>query len=218
MVELGKIEKPKPESYAGKKKLYCVQNMYLPENAPDEYKRLFHKYWDEVSQQIEKIEVAGKIKKVFCESIYSSREEALDTLGRMNERAVQIIKKKLEEDGTLLPLENKEIFGPFLDWSNCLMMVKTKEVFDKVQEFYMEFLNKRFQHILNVIENNLTEGEAGLLIMRNEDRARIQFPSDIEIFLVIPPSHDNLLKWLREQLKDREKEKNSKEPRGKSET
>ena len=44
MVELGKIEKPEKESYAGKKKLYCVRNLYLMDDSPDEYKKLFHKY------------------------------------------------------------------------------------------------------------------------------------------------------------------------------
>jgi hypothetical protein len=209
MVELSRIEKPKVKSYMGKKKLYCVQNVYLLEDAPDEYKKLYHTYWNEVVQQIEKIEVAGKITKVFCENVYVTGEEALSTLGRMNERAAQLIKKKLREGGTLLPLENKEIFGPFLDWGNCLMVVKTKEVFDKVQEFYTESLNKRLQHILNVIENNLMEGEAGLLILREEDRVKLQFPSDIEVFLVTPPSYDNLLKWLREQLsKDKKRLEN----------
>ncbi len=65
MAELGKIEKPDNKHYSGKKKLYCVRNMYLVEDAPEEYKSLFNKYWDEVAQQIEKIEVAGKIKTVF---------------------------------------------------------------------------------------------------------------------------------------------------------
>jgi hypothetical protein len=52
-----------------------------------------------------------------------------------------------------------------------------------------------------VIENNLAVGETGLLIMRDEDRAKIQFPKDIEVFLVTPPSYDDIMKWFREQLK-----------------
>jgi hypothetical protein len=203
MVELSKIERPDVKQFVGKKKLYCVPNAYLLEDAPEEYKGLYNTYWDEVAQQIEKIEVAGKIMKIFCENIYVTGKEALDTLERMNVRAAQIIKKKLDEGGTLLPLESKEIFGPFVDWGNCLMVVKTKEVFEKIHEFYIEFLNKRLEHILKVIESNLKEGEAGLLIIRDEDRVKIQFPNDIEIFLVTPPSYDNLLKWVREQLQQK---------------
>ncbi len=209
MAELGKIEKPDNKHYSGKKKLYCVRNMYLVEDAPEEYKNLFNKYWDEVIQQIEKIEVAGQIKKIFCENIHVSGEEALDILGKMNERAAQILKNMLEKGSALLPLESEEIFGPFLDWSNCLMAVRTNEVFEKIHEFYKESLNKRLQHILSVIENNLAVGETGLLIMRDEDRAKIQFPKEIEVFLVTPPSYDDIMKWFREQLKTKRDKKAS---------
>ena len=200
MVELGKIDRPDAEIFAGKRKLYCVANIYSIEDAPDDYMELFNKYWDEVAQQIEKIEAAGKIKKIFCEIIYNQEDESLNILAQINERIPQIIKKKLEEGGALFPLETKEIFGPLTDWGNCLRVVYTKDVFTKVLEFYTEFSNKRFQHILGTIDNNLSEAEAGLLIMRDEDRAKLQFPNDIEVFLVTPPSYDDIIRWFREKL------------------
>lgn len=202
MVELGQIDRPNAESFTGKRKLYCVPNIYPLFDTPDDYKELFTKYWDEVAQQIEKIEVAGKIKKIFCEMIYPQGEEMLNILARFNERIQQIVKKKLEEGGTLLPLEDKEIFGPFIDWGNCLKVVSTKEVFTKVLDFYTEFSNKRLQHILGVIDSNLAEAEAGLLIMKDEDRAKLQFPGDIEVFLVTPPSYDDIMRWFREKWKE----------------
>lgn len=199
MIELGQIDKPTVESFAGRRKLYCVPNIYPIEDAPDDYKELFNKYWDEVAQQIEKIEVAGKIKKIFCEIIYLQGEEALNILAKLNDRALQIIKKKLDEGGTLFPLENKEIFDTYVDWGNCLRVVNTKEVFTKVFEFYTDLSNKRLQHILSVIDCNLSVPEAGLLLMKDEDRAKLQFPDDIEVFLVTPPSYDDILKWIREK-------------------
>ncbi len=211
MAELGKIEKPALESFDGKKKLYCIRNLYILQDSPEEYKKLFHRYWDEVSLQIEKIEAGEKIKKVFCENIFDSDKQTLDSLVKINERAVQIIKSNLDKGGTLLALDKKEIFGPFMDWSNCLMVTRTHEVFNKIQEFYTDSLNTRIDHILDIIEKNLSAGEAGLLIMRDEDRAKIQFPADIEVFLITPPSLDDLLKWLRGQILDRNKETDSKE-------
>ncbi|MEW6002220.1 MAG: hypothetical protein AB1638_06180 [Nitrospirota bacterium] len=202
MAELGKIEKPPVESFAGKRKLYCVSNIYPLRDPPDDYKELFDRYWNEVEQQIEKLEVAGKIKKIFCEIIHDEGEEALDELGRINDRALQIVKKKIEEGGTLFPLEKIEIFGAYMDWANCLQIVITEEVFKKVFDFYTEISNKRFEHILNVIVNNLSEPEAGLLIMKAEDRAKLQFPKDIEVFLVTPPSYDEILRWVREKLRE----------------
>lgn len=210
MVELGQIEKPEIESFTGKRKLYCVSNIYPLEDAPDDYKNLFNKYWDDVAQQIEKVEFAGKIKKIFCEMIYLYNEDALNSLAKLNEKALQIVKKKLEEGGALLPIENKEIFGAYIDWGNCLKIINTEEVFKKVLEFYSESSNKRLQHILNVIDNNLSGSEAGLLIMRSEDRAKLQFPNDIEVFLITPPSYDDIMKWFRERWQEITQQQNSK--------
>jgi hypothetical protein len=200
MVELGQIDKPETEMFLGKRKLYCVANVYPIEDAPDEYKELFNKYWDEVVQQVEKIEAAGKIKKIFCEIIYDQGDESMNILTKLNERIVQIIKKKVEEGGTLFPLESKEILGPYTDWGNCLRVVYTKEVFMKVLEFYTEFSDKRLQQIISIIDSNLSDAEAGLLLMKDEERVKLQFPSDIEVFLITPPSYDDIIRWFREKL------------------
>ncbi len=202
MTELGQIKKPSVEGFKTKRKLYCISNVYPLHDAPADYAALIDKYWNEVIQQTEKIELAGKIKKIFCESIYVQGEEALNTLSKINEKALQIIKKKIEEGAVLLPIENKEIFGPFLDWANCLKVVRTQDVFTKIFEFFTELSDKRLQHVMKMIENNLSEGEAGLLIMRDEDRAKLQFPPDIEVFLITPPSYDDILRWLRDKMKD----------------
>ncbi len=200
MVEIGKIERPDVEDYVSKRKLYCVANIYAIEEAPDDFKQLVNRYWDEIFKQIDKLESAGKIKKIFCEIIYQEGEKALEVLSRINERISQIVRKKIEEGGILFPLEKEEIIGPYTDWGNCLRVVYTEEVFKKVLEFYTEISNKRLEHILQIIDKNLAQAEAGLLIMKDEDRARLQFPRDIEVFLVTPPSYDDIMKWFREKL------------------
>jgi len=215
MAEIGKIEKPEAESFAEKKKLYCVPNIYLLKDAPEEYKKLFNTYWDEVEQQIEKLETIGKIRKIFYENISVQGDEALDLLSKINERVHQIIQGKIKEGAVFLPIETEEIFGSYMDWGNCLQVVRTKPVFDKIFEFYTESFNKRTEHILNVIESNLSEKEAGLLIIKDEDRARLQFPKDIEVFLVTPPSYDSILRWIRDRLKEmyqHEKSETAKDP------
>lgn len=202
MAEIGKIEKPEAESFADKRKLYCVPNVYPLEDAPEEYRELFNTYWDEVAQQIGKLESIGKIRKIFYENIYVQGEEALEVLAKINKRVLQIIKKEIEEGATLFPIETKDIFGSYIDWSNCLRVVRTKPVFDKIFEFYTDSFNKRIEHIVNVIETNLSEREAGLLIIKDEDRVRMQFPQDVEVFLVTPPSYDSILKWIRDKWRD----------------
>jgi hypothetical protein len=200
MTELGQITKPNVEDFTGRRKLYCVANIYPIEDAPEDYKELVSKYWDEVAQQIDKIEAAGKTGKIFCEIVSEQSEEAFGLLNRIHEKLLQIVRKKLDEGGTLIPLENPEILGPYTDWGNCLRVVFTKEVFDKILEFYKEFSEKRFQHIMEVIDGNLLEAEAGLLIMKDEDRAKLQFPGDVEVFLITPPAYDDVVRWFRDRL------------------
>jgi len=208
MAELGQIEKPNAESFTEKRKLYCVSNIYPIYDPPEDFKELFNRYWDEVEHQIEKIEIAGKVKKIFCEMVYTKGEEMMEVLGRFNKKVQQIVKKKVEEGGTILPLEDKEIFAPYIDWGNCLKVVSTKEVFTKIIDYYTELANKRLQHILNVIDENLTETEAGLLILKDEDRMRLQFPENIEVFLVTPPSYDDIMRWFREKWKEASQQQN----------
>lgn len=211
MSEIGKIQKPDVEQYAGKKKLYFVRNLYLTDNAPEAYATLFHAYWDEVSQQIEKMRAAGDISKIFCESLFSTSKNALETFDRMNKRAGQLIRQRIREGAELIPFEKEEIFGPLLDWSNCLMVVQTKEVFDKIISIYNELVTQRTEYMLQVIEKHLAAGEAGLLIMKDEDRVKLQFPKDIELFLVTPPSYDNIMRWLRKEMKSRQEKEASAE-------
>jgi hypothetical protein len=200
MVEIGQIEKPEADMFAGKRKLYCIANVYPIEDTPDDFKELFHRYWDEVAQQIKKIEIAGKIQKIFCEILFEQGEEALNMLEKLNERIVKIIREKTAEGGILIPLESKDILGSYTDWGNCLRVVYTKEVFTKILEFYTEISNKRLQQVLDIIDKNLSEAEAGLLLMKDEDRAKLQFPKDMEIFLITPPSYDDIMRWFRDEL------------------
>lgn len=202
MAELGKIEKPAADSFEGKRKLYCVPNVYPFKDTPGDYSELVNKYWDEVARQTERLEVAGKIRKIFCENITVPGQEAYDALSKLNGPALDLIKKKVEEGAELVPLEKGEIFGPFLDWANCLNVVTTREVFVKVFEFYTELSKSRLEHAAGLIDGNLPAGEAGLLIMRDEDRIQLRLAPDIEIFLVTPPSYDDVLKWLRDRMKD----------------
>jgi hypothetical protein len=196
MAELGRIEKPEVARYAGRRKLYCIRSVYLPVNAPEDLLRLLERYWDETAEQVEKLEAAGRAGKIFCEGI-TDQKESLNRLKDANPRLFAIIEKKRTGGGELIPLEDGEIFGQFLDWSSCLTVVRTSEVFEKVFEFYNELRDRRYRHIIDTVDSCLSEGEAGLLVMRDEDRENIRFPEDIEMFLITPPSYDDLMKWMK---------------------
>ncbi|MGD1075954.1 MAG: hypothetical protein ABR903_07745, partial [Thermodesulfovibrionales bacterium] len=120
MAELGKIERPSLESFAGKRKLYCVPSVYPFEGGSEDYQGLVDRFWGEVLRHLERIETAGRIGKVFCEHVSSDGEEGLAALAEVNRLALNVVKKKIEEGAVLIRTEDEEILGPFLDWGNCL--------------------------------------------------------------------------------------------------
>lgn len=197
MTELANVGKPEVESYRNKRKIYFVRNLYLPKNATDRYKEIFYRYWSEVDEHLSRLEKAGKVSKIFCESIYMTGEESMKVLSAMNVRLEQIVQKKIDEGAKLIALEDKDIFGAYVDWNNCLLIVRTAEVYKKIHQFLKEAAGERFGHIRKVLDENIREEEAGLLIMRDEDREHIQLPDDIELFQVTPPAYDDLLRFIR---------------------
>ncbi len=204
MTEIGKINKPEAEKYKNRKKIYFVRNLYLPKNATDKYKIIFDRYWKEVEEHLLKIEAAGKVSKIFCESLYKSGEEARRVLKSMNAALEQIIQKKIEEGAELSPLEDKEIFGSFVDWNNCMMVIRTQTVYDTIQEQLRNVVKERFKHIKSVLENNIGEAEAAMLIMRGEDRDMLELPDDIELFMISPPAYDDLMQFMRDRDEGKE--------------
>ena len=48
------------------------------------------------------------------------------------------------------------------------------------------------------ISESLADGETGMLWMREEERMRIQFPSEINVILVRPPVLSEIEKWERD--------------------
>jgi hypothetical protein len=202
MVKFSQIQKPDVEYFSKKRKIYCVANIFVPDDAPDDFKELSNRYWDEVEKQLERIEIAGKVKKIFCEFIYDDSEKELEKIYRTHNKLSMLIKKKIEQGGKLLPIEDKEILEPLTDWLNCLRVVFTREVFNKVFEYYRELSEKRLNKILEIIDSNLEQEEAGLVIMQTEDRARLQFPNDIEVFLITPPSYDDIMRWIRDKNRE----------------
>jgi hypothetical protein len=200
MAELGRIEKPAVDNFSGKRKLYSVPNIFAVEGGPDKYRSLVERYWEEVLRHVDKLEAAGKITKIFCEGILSSDKEALEGLADVNPGASGLLERKMAEGAELFPLESEELFGPFIDWANCLYVVRSEEVAAKVLGFYNAAAAKRLSHIQEIVEGNMCEAEAGLLIMGPDERAKIQFARDIEVFLVTPPLYDDLLRWVRDNL------------------
>jgi len=199
MIEIGKIDKPDVESFKNARKIYFVRNLYLPLDATDEYKSIFNQYWAQVEEHLAKLETAGKISKIFCESIYMTGEDSMKILQAMNGRLEKLVKKKIAAGGKFLPLESKEAFGAYIDWTNCLMLVRTSGVHERIDKFLKEAIRERFVHIKTVLKENIKENEAGLLIMRDKDTDFLELPDDMQLFMVTPPAYDDLLRFIRDR-------------------
>lgn len=204
MTELGKISRPDIEKYKDKKKIYFVRNIYLPQNATDKYKNIFKRYWQEVDEHLDKLEHAGKITDIFCESIYMTGEKAMEVLNSMNPLMKKIVEKKIDAGAKFIPLEDEEIFGAYIDWNNSLMLVRSEGVYKTVHNYLKKTAKDRLKHMSSVLTKNISKGEAGLLIMREEERQQLDLPHDIEVFFVMPPAYDDLIHFINDSKKENE--------------
>lgn len=197
-----KIEKPSAELYKGKRKLYCIPLLYSEKEAQSDYLEMINRYWDQVEEQVKKIEKAGKVNRIYHEAIYSAGEAGMGELEKLNEESYKLVKSKCEEGAELQSLEDKDLFYEFMDWRRCMIIpFNSEKVFSKVLEFYRDTGKSRYEHIAKRIDETLEKGETGMLIMNEEDRSNIQFTTDIEIFIVHPPALADIQQWIREQLR-----------------
>lgn len=200
MAELGKIQRLNIEDFKGKRRLFCIPNIFVPDEDDETLKNLIEKYWYEALSHLEKLEKLGLITKIFVETIFIEGQDAVDVIRDTNPYLYILIEKKVSEGATVVGIENPETFGAYIDWGNCLRIVKTTAVLQKIFDYFNEISNKRIEEISSKINEKLQDGESAVLILRDHDRVKLTLPKDIEIFLVVPTVYDDILKYLRDKL------------------
>ena len=197
--ELGKIEKPKAEEFKGSRKLFFVPLIYGGKDSPEEYLNRYNDYWDQVEEQVANLEIKlGKVVRVYHELVPIGGTEGFEAIKELNERSYQAIKSRLDKGAQLEAVEESELLTAFIDWNRCLAVgLQNREVFIKVYEAYSEASKKRNEHIARQIDETLKAEEVGVCFMR--EGHQVQFPSDIQVFYVAPPSLDELKRWLRDR-------------------
>ncbi|MBT3363450.1 MAG: hypothetical protein HN929_01280 [Chloroflexi bacterium] len=218
--KLGKIEKLEAGSVSGKRKLLLVPLIYYGESAPDEYLKMFTKFWDQVASQISNLETKiGSINHVYHESIAMAGEEGLAIIEKLNPACHKIVKQKCDGGAALEITEDKDMVEESMDWERCLMAgFISQKVGKTVSEFYMEVATKRYEKIAQVVDETLKADEVGAIFMR--EGHRVQFPKDVEVFSVSPPALDEIHRWQRDyitkaqqdEIKAKEKEAEEKKP------
>ena len=198
--QLGKIEKPEAEQFKNKRKLYLVPLIFSGEESPTDYVERFNLYWEQVSRQIANLESKiGRVSHVYHESIALAGEDGLKLAEKLNPSCCQIAKSKCQSGAVLEATEDRELAEEGMDWERFLLLgFISHKVAKMVSEFYVEALRKRYEHIAQVIDETLKANEVGMLFIR-EDHS-LQFPQDIEVFLVAPPALNEIHRWQRERL------------------
>ncbi len=200
--ELGQIPKMEVESFGEGRKLLLVPLMFAPMGAPDDLAEKVARYWDEVESHISNLEAKlGSVVKVFHELVPIGDEAGRTAMEELNKRSYEIVKRRLDEDARLELVEDIELLTEFMDWSRCLAIgLQNPKVMAKVHESYLEVHKKRNEDIAGKIDAALEQGEVGMLLIR--EGHQVQFPQDIQVFYVAPPSLEDVKRWLR----DREQE------------
>ncbi len=204
---LGKIEKPEAESFKGERKLYFIPLLLAGREAPPDFQQLVEKYWKEIDSQVTNLETKlGRADRIYHELVSGKVEEALIVVQEISAVSYSIIKARLDKGASFEAVEETELLTEFTDWGKCLSSgLQSQNVFDQVYKSYNEALKKRNVHIAERIENTLKDGETGILLMR--EGHQVQFPADIQVFYVSPPSLDEIKRWFRNR-----EDKNSQVP------
>ena len=197
--ELGKIEKPEAEKFKEKRKLYLIPLLFSWEEAPKEYVEKFNLYWQQVSEHVANLESkAGKVNRVYHESITMAGEDGLKVLEKLNPSSCQITRDKCQSGAQLEAAEDTGLAEESMDWERHLLMgFVSQKVARVVSDFFMEASRKRYEHIAVRINETLKDSEVAILFIRESHM--VQFPPDIEVFSVAPPALDEIRRWQRDR-------------------
>ncbi len=203
--ELGRVEKPQVSSFKHSRKILQVPLIYSGKDSPPDYVELFEKYWQQADEMISKLENRlGNVTVVLHESVTKSGDEGLGIIRELNPRSMAICETKSKMGGRLVSFEDPELLADVMDWEQCLMIgFVSQRVARKIYESFTEASRQRYQHISKTINEILKDGDIALLFIR--EGHQVQFPQDIDVFMVAPPALDELHRWARDRALKKDK-------------
>lgn len=195
--ELGKIERPSAEEFGVGRKVFYVPLVFSPMDPETDLLDLVNRYWDEVGDQVANLEAKlGNIAKVYHEMVPVGGEDGAKIIEELSTGSYKVSRKWLDSGAELQPIEEAEELAEFIDWSKCLFIgMQSVKVATKIFDFYREAQKLRSENITKRLDGTLKEGEIGVLLMR--EGHQVQYPSDVKVFYVAPPSLDEIHRWMR---------------------
>ena len=193
---IAEIPRPRAEGYRAGRKIYLVPALLVRPGAPEELGDLLVSYWGDVRDQVGRLESSlTRVTHVYHESVFASGNEGLTEIEGLNVHGCGFIRALSGSGAAVEATEDREAASESSDWSMCLSMGLSSEKVTRVaRESLAEAVQRRYEHIAEVIDRTLGEQEAGLCVL-SEDH-RVQFPSDVQVFYVSPPSLNDVKRWM----------------------
>ena len=198
---LSQFPKPEAEQYKARRKLFLVPNFGFAPSAPEEGQSLLERYWSEVRDHIDNLERSlGTVSHVYHETVFSEGDEGMKLVEGLNPSGYSFIQAMCRSTAHLEATEDRALVEENSDWQRCISIgLVSEKALSTALEGYHQTTQSRFEKIGARIDETLKEGEAGVLFVREDHR--IQFPSDIQVFYVAPPSLDALKRWISDQIR-----------------
>ena len=196
---LGKIERPEAARFKGERKLYVIPLLFAGRDAPPEFVEKFDLYWRQVGEQIASQEARiGRVRRIYHESIALGGEDGMEIMARLNPPGHLLAAEKCGQGAVLEAIEQADLSDECMDWERFLMMgFLSQKVSGMVSEFYREASRMRYEHMSQRIDESLDSDEVAILFIR--EGHMVQFPQDVEVFMVAPPALDAIHRWLRDR-------------------
>ena len=198
---LSQMPKPDAGQYAGKRKLFLVPNFMVGPDAPEEVQQLLDSYWSEVRDHINNLERSlGTVTHVYHEMVFGDGEERMGLLQMLNPKGCAFIQALCGAGAELEATEDRALVEENADWQRCVSIgLASEKVLKIALDGYQETTKLRWEHVSSRLDETLKEGESGALFVREDHR--VQFPPDVQVFYVAPPSLDSLKRWLSDQFR-----------------
>ena len=155
-------------------------------------KDLFDRHWNSIQDQIENLEKSlGAVRHVFHELVHEGGDGATAIVSQVSPRSAAICKRITDSSGVFEKTEDGDALFEMHDWQRCISIgLASEKVSRLAYEGYQDSTNTRNEKIAENIDEVLEDDGIGVLFI-SEDH-RVQFPADIQVFYVSPPTQNEI--------------------------
>ena len=195
------IPKPEAKRFKDARKVFLVPIYIIPPGISNEGDVILERYWTEVRDHLNNLQMSlGKAGHIFHEAIFDGGDEGMKAVEILNFKAYPLIQDMCESGGKLEATEDKMAVHESSDWQRCLSVgLLSDKVSSMALNGYQDSTTRRYEHISNRIDTILKPDSIAVLFIREDHR--VQFPTDIQIFYIAPPSLQSLKQWLDDHFR-----------------